>query len=78
MFSSIDGLFPSNSILPILREAVSIITPLLLSENESAKIASKKRKAWTKIERATAGRATTANSIEHLTQLVECTSASLI
>jgi len=77
MFSSVDGLFPSNSILPNLREAISIITPLLLSENESAKISPKKRKAWTKIERATASRATTVNSIEHLTQLVECTSSLL-
>ena len=77
-FYSVDGLFPSNSILPILREAVSIITPLLLSENQSPKILPKQRKSWTKAERVTAGKATTATSIEHLTQLVECTSITLI
>jgi len=73
-FSSVDGLFPSNCILPILREAVSIITPLLLSENQSPKISPKIRKRWTNAERVTAGKATTATSIEHLTELVECTS----
>ena len=73
-FSSVDGLFPSNSIYPILHETVSIITPLLLSENPSPKITPKQRKSWTKAERITASKATIATSIEHLMQLVECTS----
>jgi hypothetical protein len=71
-FSSSSGLFPSNSIFPTLREAVSIITPLVLAQNQNIKIASKNRKSWTKSERFTAANATPADSIEHLTELVEC------
>jgi len=70
-FSSVKGLFPSNSILPILRDAVSIITPLILAWNPSPKINPKKRKQWTAKERLKAKEAFSATSLENLTRLVE-------
>jgi hypothetical protein len=70
IFTSVNGLFQSSSILPILRDAVSIITPLILAKNQSPKIMPKKRKGWTKIERIKADKGILASSAEHLMQLV--------
>ena len=70
-FASTSGLHPSNSIIPDLREAVSIITPLILSQNPSPKIDPRKRKTWTKAERILAADAIPASSVEHLKELVE-------
>jgi hypothetical protein len=69
-FTSLDGLFPSSSILPILQDAVSIVTPLILDNNPNPKIAPKKRKTWTATERVTASNAIHATSVEHLILLV--------
>jgi hypothetical protein len=44
MLSSPSDLHPPNSIIPGLREAVSITTPLILSQNPSPKIKSKDHK----------------------------------
>jgi hypothetical protein len=71
VFSSSKGLYPSNSILPILRDAVSIITPLVLAQNKSPKIEPKKRKQWTAKERLLAKEAVPTTSLENLTELVE-------
>ena len=70
-FASASGLHPSNSIIPDLRDAVSINTPLILSQNPSPKIDPRKRKAWTKAERILAAGAIPASSEEHLKELVE-------
>ncbi len=71
MSYSFESLSPSNSVLAELREAILIVTPLILSDNPSPKIQPKQRKAWTKIERTKAESAAPAASVDHLKQLVE-------
>jgi hypothetical protein len=71
MSYSFESLSPSNSVIAELREAISIVTPLILSDNPSPKIQPKQRKAWTKTERAKAASAVPAASIDDLKQLVE-------
>jgi hypothetical protein len=71
MLSSPGDLRAPNSIIPGLREAISITTPLILSQNPSPKVKSKKHKSWTKAEQILAGKAIPASSVEHLKELVE-------
>ncbi|KIM74023.1 hypothetical protein PILCRDRAFT_14754 [Piloderma croceum F 1598] len=71
MHCSFESLSPSNSVLGELREAILIVTPLILSDNPSPKIQPKQRRAWTKTERTKAESAAPAASIDHLKQLLK-------
>ena len=68
---SFKSLSPSGTVLSELREAILIVTPLILAENPSPKIQPKQRRAWTQTEQTKAGSAVPAASIDHLKQLVE-------
>jgi hypothetical protein len=72
MFSSVDGFSTADFTIPILRDPVKIITPLVLSQNPNPKVGPRNRKAWTRKHREEAERnAILASSLVHLTQLVE-------
>jgi hypothetical protein len=71
MFCSVDGFSTVDSAIPILQDAVKIVTPLVLSQNPNPKVGPRNRKSWTKEHREEAERnAILASSLDHLTRLV--------